>query len=216
LCLANSTSQAWAQLSEPATADTGEAAVAEQQQINLDPLSEHLFPPELVLQQAEQLKLEDSQKKSIEDAVAAAREKMEPMRERLNSELEVLSTLLEDQDSEHAKVKEQMDKVLKEERNVKQLHLQLLLYVRESLTPDQQSALQDVKHRIIAARLLQQRLNAKLQRVQQGMKKYSLLGAPPADVQQKLQQFQQLAQQNKFDEAEAVLDDVIAQLESNE
>jgi hypothetical protein len=123
--------------------------------------------------------------------------------------------MLEDQSNDQTAVLGQLDKVLKEERNVKRLHLQLLLRIRGQLSADQQTQLQELKGKILAARALQQRLNAKLQRVQQGLKRLSALGDPPAEYMEKIQKFQQLAKDGDIVSAEAEIDALLLQLEGS-
>lgn len=191
------------------------AATATAPQPQVDPVGEHLFPPELILQQAEQLNLGTDQKEAIEKDVAAAQKNMVSMQERLQAELKSLSAMLEDQSNDQTAVLGQLDKVLKEERNVKRLHLQLLLRIRGQLSADQQTQLQELKGKILAARALQQRLNAKLQRVQQGLKRLSALGDPPAEYMEKIQKFQQLAKDGDIVSAEAEIDALLLQLEGS-
>lgn len=188
----------------------------QQAQVQIDPISEHLFPPDLVLQQAEQIQLTDKQKTSIEESVTKAQTMVTKFREPLNMELAALNGMLKDKSTEDAAVLKQLDNVLQEERKVKQLQLKLLLHVRKLLSDEQQTALQETKRRIIGYQLLQRRLQSKVNRVNEGLKQLATIDGPPAEYTQKLQTFNQHLKQREYQQAEAVLDELLLQLEGKD
>ena len=119
---------------------------AQQPQPN-DPLGENLFPPDLVLQQQSAIGLSEDQKNYIKTEVRKAQRQFTDLQFQLQDEMDTMASLLKQQQTDEQQVLTQLDKILAIEREIKQTHFVLIIRIKNRLTPDQQSRLQQLKNR---------------------------------------------------------------------
>jgi len=88
-----------------------------------DPLARYLFPPELIMANQRAINLTDSQRNSLQQAMADAQGKFIGLQFKMSSEVEKLQSLLQPPSVDESKVLEQVDRVLAVERDVKRAQL---------------------------------------------------------------------------------------------
>ena len=186
-----------------------------QQQTARDILGENLFAPDLILQHASAIGLQDDQKERIESTVQRVRDQLPGHQEDLQSEMAILGEQLGIDSNDEQTIMTQLDKVLAKEQDIKRLQIGLLVRIREQLSIEQRQALQNVKQQLVAQQqALQQRIQEKVKRVQQGLQQRAAAQqSPPQAVIRAMQNFQKLAQQNDVRGAEAALDEALLQLQ---
>ena len=106
-----------------------------------DPLGRLLFPPELVMSHQQELGLQESQKTVIMTEIQKAQAKFTELQWKLSAESEKLKLLLSAAPIDEAKVLEQVDRVLNQEREIKKAQIALLIRIKNSLTDQQRAKL---------------------------------------------------------------------------
>jgi|SRR5215472_8878856 len=112
-----------------------------------DPFSENLFPPELVMQNQEAINLTDDQRNQLKTELRQAQTKFTELQWQLEDQVEKMVALVKQPHPDEQQVLAQLDKVLNAEREVKREQVALLIRIKNSLTPEQQSQLMAIKHR---------------------------------------------------------------------
>ena len=186
-----------------------------------DPLADNLFPPELVLQHQSDIELTEEQRNALIAGVQKAQERFSDLQLRLQKEVEALGVLLKRERVEEQAALAQFDKVLNQEREVKRAHLALVLGIRNKLTRAQQAKLRDIKSKIAAGQLrspeeVQRLLQAKVQKIQDGVQRWQNDGRDPSAVAEIMQEFEPLMKQGKHKDADALLDRALKLLNESE
>jgi Spy/CpxP family protein refolding chaperone len=119
--------------------------VAAQQPIGPDPLTENLFPPELVMAHQKAIDLSDAQKAYIRAELLKAQTRFTELQWQLQDAMEALVLLLKQSAADESQVMSQLDKVLSSEREIKRTQISLLVRIKNKLTPDQQARLQRLR-----------------------------------------------------------------------
>lgn len=138
----------FALLAAPHVASLGAQAPAQQgpppgqQQ---DAFGRFLFPPELVMQHQGEINLQDSQRAALQSAIQQAQAKFVDVQWRLSAEGEKIGRLLQGATVDEAQVLEQVDRILALEREVKRTQMGLLVRIKNTLTPAQQSKLMELR-----------------------------------------------------------------------
>ncbi len=177
-----------------------------------DPVGSQLFPPELILQQREKIGLKDEQFQAIHAEIERVQPAFASRQQALESANKALADVVGQARVDEAQAAEALKKVLDAEREIKLLHLTVLIRIKNQLTQEQQTALAKLRKESPPAdpdpdpRQVSARLKAKLERVEAGVKKRVQAGDLPVDVVDMMQQFPQLMQQGKTTAAEALLD----------
>jgi hypothetical protein len=109
----------------------------------------------------------------------------------------------------------QLDEVLAVEKDQKQLHLRLMIQIRNELNPEQRKIAATIDRGPQSTDGLEQRLQAKLARIEKEVQRRAEAGQPPFDVVGLMQKFPELMQHGQVKEAEALLDRVSAMLGLN-
>jgi Spy/CpxP family protein refolding chaperone len=112
-----------------------------------DPIAEHVFPPELVMRHAAELRVDERQRAAIKEAVVKAQGRFVDMQFDLQGEAERMVKLLQAHPVDEAAVLAQADKVMGLEREVKKTQLALLVRIKNLLTPAQQEKLSGLRRR---------------------------------------------------------------------
>src|SRR5215468_3601343 len=110
-----------------------------------DPLGENLFPPELVMQYQEALGLTEEKIALLETELRQAQARFTDLQEQLQAEAEKMVELVKQGRPDESKTLAQQDKILNLEREIKRAQITLLIRIKNSLTPEQQSKLREIK-----------------------------------------------------------------------
>ena len=119
--------------------------VAAQQPTSPDPLTENLFPPELVMAHQKAIDLSDAQKAYLRGELLKAQTRFTELQWQLQDAMEALVLLLKQSSADESQVMSQLDKVLTSEREIKRTQISLLVRIKNKLTPDQQTHLQRLR-----------------------------------------------------------------------
>ena len=112
-----------------------------------DPIGENLFPPELVMQYQQAIGLSEEQRNLIKAEVQKAQAHFTDLQWQLQSETETMASLLRAPRADEQQVLAQLDKILNLEREIKRTQITLVVRIKNSLTPEQQARLRELKNR---------------------------------------------------------------------
>ena len=180
-----------------------------------DPFAGAFFSPEMVSMMRERIMLSQEQ----QDALRILMEKTQPLseqsRKKLEQETAALAALAGQERVERTAILSQLDKVLDVERELKHLHVGLLVEVRNLLTLEQQTKLREMTKDggVQLKEAAQKRLMEKMERVKTDAQKMADGGRDPSDILRTMEgQFKPLLEAGKPIEAEAVLDHALEEL----
>ena len=91
------------------------------------------------------INLSDSQRNALQQAMVLAQTTMVTAQLKTAAEVEKLQTLMQASNVDEAKVLEQVDRVLALERDIKRAQLTLMIRIKNTLTPQQQAALTQLR-----------------------------------------------------------------------
>lgn len=114
------------------------------QQSQSDPFAGNLFPPELIMQNQQTLGLGEDQKNFLKSELLKAQTRLTELQWELQSEVEKLAALMKQNQVDEAQSLAQLDKVLNLEREIKRMHIGLLVRIKNKLTPEQQTRLREI------------------------------------------------------------------------
>ena len=120
------------------------AAAAESPSPGDDPLARHLFPPERVMGHAQEIGLDDTQRTAIRKEVQKAQAKFLDLQFDIQTEMETMVRLVKENKVDESKVLAQLDKVLALEKEIKKTQVSLLVRIKNTLTPAQQTKLSEM------------------------------------------------------------------------
>ncbi len=112
-----------------------------------DPISRQLFPPELIMAHQDELNLQDKQRTALRAEVVKLQTKVVDLQWQLSEDAEKLSSMLKSPPIDEAKALEQADRVMSTEREIKRLHLGMLIRIKNLMTPEQVAKLQELRNR---------------------------------------------------------------------
>ncbi len=110
-----------------------------------DPLAEHVFPPELVMQHQREIALTDEQKAFLRGEIQRVTLRFTELQWQMQDGMEGLVSTLKGGSVNEQQALSQLDKILDTEREIKHLHVGLAVRIKNKLTPEQQSKLQAFK-----------------------------------------------------------------------
>ena len=110
-----------------------------------DPLNDVMFPPDLVLGHARELRLTDEQKAFIRGEVQKTTASFNELQWKLQDQMEVLHETLKSSSVSEQQALAELNKVLDIEREIKRLHIGLGVRIKNHLTPEQQEQLQQMR-----------------------------------------------------------------------
>ena len=180
-----------------------------------DPLAGAFFPPEVVLMAGDQIGLTQDQREAFRAHVEKTQPRSNELTERLTRETAAFSTLARQERVDEAALTAQLDKVLDAERDLKHLHIGLLVWIKNLLTPEQQAKLKEITKDGGApfVEATRQRLTEKVERVEASVQKWAASGHDPAPIAKRMEEkFKPLIEAGKPNEAEAELDRILEQL----
>jgi Spy/CpxP family protein refolding chaperone len=188
---------------------------ADKSAAHTDPLAGAFFPPEVVLMAGDQIALTQDQREAFRAHVEKTQPRSNELAERLTRETAALSTLARQERVDEAALIAQLDKVLDAERDLKHLHIGLLAWIKNFLTPEQQAKLKEITKDGGApfVEATRQRLTEKVERVEASVQKWAASGHDPAVIAKRMEEkFKPLIEAGKPNEAEAELDRILEQL----
>ena len=188
---------------------------ADKPSTHADPFAGAFFPPEVILQTHEQIGMSQQQLEMFQARVSKTQTQSEDLRKKLELETAALAALAKQERVEEASLLSQFDKVLDAERNLKHLHISLMVAIKNLLTPEQQARLRELVKDggTQIAEATRTRLMEKMERVKAGAQAMADGGLDPADILRAMEQnFKPLIESGKVMEAEAELDRVLEQL----
>ncbi len=121
------------------------AAFAQQPPPQDDPIGQQVFPPELIMSQSQKLHLDDKQRATIKNEVQRAQSKFFDLQWELKEASDAMVQLLQQTPTDETRVLEQADKVMGYEREIKKIHLSMLIRIKNSLTADQIAQLRQIR-----------------------------------------------------------------------
>jgi Spy/CpxP family protein refolding chaperone len=108
-------------------------------------IGEALFPPELVMQHQQRLRLTGAQRTTITAAIQQAQARVVELQWRLQDEVQRLAEMLDGYPVNEERALAQTERILAIERDIKRAHLQLLIRIKNALTREQITMLQTLK-----------------------------------------------------------------------
>ena len=180
-----------------------------------DPLQRLLISPELLIQHAADLGLSDSQVQQIRTHFETRGPELQALqRQARNALARLVESLSADKVDEGSAVK-QFEQFLAIERDQKLGHLQVMIRVRNELTAAQRQAAMKIGQAPISTDALEQRLKAKLARIEAEVHSRTEDGKPPTEAIGLMQKFPALMQSGRVREADSLLDQVLGTLQLN-
>lgn len=131
---------ATAPLAAPPTV-MAQAAASEPQGAAADPIARRVFPPDLIMDHADQIGLTPNQRDRIIAEVKTLQSRAEqvaPVMERARAQM---VSELDAEPTNEARLMSALDSVLAAERDIKRLHIATLVRIRNLLTPAQRARL---------------------------------------------------------------------------
>ena len=178
----------------------------------VDPIHEHLFPPELLMHHRTAIGLTDQQVETIRNRIEEVGPKVQQRQKQLNSAMSKLAELLAASKVDEEAALKQLNEILAIENDVKRMHLRVMIQIRNELSTEQQKLAAKLDPNLQRARGLEQRLKAKIARIEKEVHSRAQAGRPPRDVIELMQKLPTLMQKGQVKEAEALLDRVLKSL----
>ena len=102
-----------------------------------DPLGDAMFPPEMIMQHQRELALTDEQKTFMRGEIQRTTTRFNELQWQLQDAMESLHETMKSNSVNEPLALSQLDKVLDSEREIKRLHMELAIRIKNKLTPDQ-------------------------------------------------------------------------------
>ena len=109
--------------------------------------SQHLFPPELIMQNQGRLKITEAQREAILTEIYKVQATAAQVQWRVADESEKLNQLLERENVQESEVLTQADRMMNSELAVKRAQLTMLIRIRNLLTAEQKEMLKGLRRR---------------------------------------------------------------------
>ena len=119
----------------------GQAEPEQQQQVADDPLFETLYAPELIMRHRRAIGLTDEQRDAISKLIADLQGKVVSLQWELLDEVQQLKQVTSGGRVDLDRSLDQLDAVLDTEGKIKRAHLEMLVRIKNLLTPQQQQTL---------------------------------------------------------------------------
>ena len=110
-----------------------------------DPIFQTLFPPELIMQHRRAIGLDDEQRDAISRLISDLQGRVLSLQWELLDDVEELSSITGRTRVDLDRALDQMDRVLDTEKEIKQAHLEMLVRMKNILTPEQQRSLEELR-----------------------------------------------------------------------
>lgn len=176
-------------------------------------LLEQMVPPEIVLQNADEIGLTDAQRQGLRREAAALEAKLKPLQQQLREETAALVAVLTQEKPDEAAVLAHFDELNKVEVELKRLRLLMTLRMKAGLSAEQQAK----ARRLHAAAGTAGRLGgmaAKLERLKQGIERWKREGRDVTQARELWERSRRLSEEGRDADAGAVLDEAQAILDA--
>jgi Spy/CpxP family protein refolding chaperone len=110
-----------------------------------DPLGDSMFPPEMIMQHQRELALTNEQKTFMRSEIQRTTTRFNELQWQLQDAMEALHETMKGNAVNEQLALSQLDKVLDGEREIKRLHMELAIRIKNKLTPEQQTKLQSMR-----------------------------------------------------------------------
>lgn len=110
-----------------------------------DPIGEYLIPPDLLLRHQQEIGLSADQKEFIKTEILKAQARFTELQLQLADEAETMISLVKQDRVDEQQTLLQLDKILNLEREIKRAQFALVIRIKNRLTPEQQSRLQELR-----------------------------------------------------------------------
>jgi Spy/CpxP family protein refolding chaperone len=117
----------------------------EQPEAPRDPLGDAIFPPEMIMEHQRELALTDDQKTFMRAEINKTTTRFNELQWQLQDAMEALQATMKESSVNEQQALAQLDKVLENERQIKRLHMELAIRLKNKLTPEQQLKLQGMR-----------------------------------------------------------------------
>ena len=117
------------------------------QQPGGDPIGDNFIPPELIMQHQQEIGLSADQKSFIHAELQKAQTRFSDLQWQLSTELETMASLVKQERVDEVQTLAQLDKILNLEREIKRTHITLVIRIKNKLSAEQQTRLQELKPR---------------------------------------------------------------------
>jgi Spy/CpxP family protein refolding chaperone len=122
-----------------------EPAPPTQSAVQGDPIFQALFPPELIMQHRRAIGLTDEQRDAISQLIQQLQGRVVRLQWELLDEIQQLTEVMSTPRVDLDRALDQLDSVLETEKSIKQAHLEMLVRIKNLLTPEQQSSLERLR-----------------------------------------------------------------------
>ena len=112
----------------------------------MDPLGELMFPPDMIMAHQRELGLTDEQKTFMRSEINRVSARFNDLQWQLQDAMEALHDIMKANPVNEQQAMAQLDKVLDTEREIKRLHMELAIRIKNRLTPEQQEKLHAGMH----------------------------------------------------------------------
>jgi len=109
-----------------------------------DPLARFLFPPDRVMAHASEIGLDDAQRSAIRAEVQKTQPKFLDLQFDMQAEMEKFKNVLQEKRVDEGKALGELDRLLALEKEIKRTQIGLLVRIKNTLTPAQQSKLEEL------------------------------------------------------------------------
>ena len=106
-----------------------------------DPFASVLYAPELIMQHARAIRLNDEQRAAITDLIQELQSRMVTLQWELTEQVQALRETLARPRVDQDRAIDQLTRVLDTEKDIKQAHLEMLIRIKNVLRPEQQTEL---------------------------------------------------------------------------
>ena len=106
-----------------------------------DPFATVLFPPELIMQHARAIRLNDEQRGAITRQIEQLQSRVVRMQWQLTEQVQALRETLARPRVDQDRAIDQLNRVLDTEQDIKKAHLEMLIRIKNMLRPEQQAEL---------------------------------------------------------------------------
>jgi Spy/CpxP family protein refolding chaperone len=110
-----------------------------------DPLGDAIFPPEMIMSHQRELALTDEQKTYMRGEINKTSARFNELQWQLQDAMEALGITMKENVVNEQQALAQLDRVLDSEREIKRLHMELAIRLKNKLTPEQQLKLQGMR-----------------------------------------------------------------------
>ncbi len=110
-----------------------------------DPIGDSLIPPDLILRHQQEIGLSAEQKEFIKAEIVKAQTRFTELQLQLADEAETMISLVKQDRVDEQQTLAQLDKILNLEREIKRAQFLLVIRIKNRLTPEQQSRLQELR-----------------------------------------------------------------------